>query len=147
MSVYRSFEADVLGKTLQDLDGEDWGGPPYPTSLVETCHRLRRVPLRDFADEDLRIMIGQDIGLDYLIPLALDRVEDEPWLCATFYDGDMLWYLIKRVTYWPTHASEKARFDRVVDRAIDTYLASDPEAEWMFDDHVVELLNMWKAGI
>jgi hypothetical protein len=121
MNVYRSLPEDVLGKTLQELDGVDWGEPSYPSTLVVRCHELRRVPFKDFDDGDLRIMIGQDINLDYLIPLALDRVEDDPWLCASFYDGDMLWYLIKRNGYWLTHPGEKARFDKVVDRAVKIY--------------------------
>ena len=145
MNAYRSLPADVLEISLQELDGVDWGGPPYPSSLVENCHRLRRVPLKDFDDADLRIMIGQDINLEYLVPLALDRVEEDPWLCASFYDGDMLWYLIKRTDYWPGHAEEKVRFDKVIDRAMDIYLVAHPDDVWMFDDHVLELLQAWKA--
>lgn len=147
MNVYRSLPPDILEKSLQELDGIDWGEPPHPSNLVETCHRLRRVPLKDFADGDLRIMIGQGINLDHLVPLALDRVEEDPWLCASFYDGDMLWYLMSHREHWPTHSVEKSRFDKVIDRAVDIYLAVDPEdAEWMFDSHVVELLNAWKTG-
>jgi hypothetical protein len=61
-------------KSLQQFDGEDWGEPTFDSHLVSECHRLHRVPLRDFTVEDLRITIGQQIGLDYLIPLALERL-------------------------------------------------------------------------
>ena len=50
-------------KTLQQLEGSDWGDPTYDSHLVTECHRLRRVPLREFTVEKLRIMIGQQIGL------------------------------------------------------------------------------------
>ena len=63
-------------KSLQQLDGEDWGEPTFDSHLVTECHRLHRVLLRDFTVEDLRITIGQQIGLDYLIPLALERLDD-----------------------------------------------------------------------
>ena len=60
-------------ESLQQLEGEDWGEPNFDSHLVAECHRLRRIPLRDFSVEDLRIMIGQDIGLEHLAPLALER--------------------------------------------------------------------------
>lgn len=50
-------------KTLEELDGEKWGEPSYDSYLVTNCHRLRRIPLKDFSVEDLRLMIGQGIGL------------------------------------------------------------------------------------
>jgi len=65
-------------KTLQELEGHDWGEPNFPSHLVITCHTLRRKPLRDFTVEDLRIMIGQNIGLNYLIPLAIEHLGSSP---------------------------------------------------------------------
>jgi hypothetical protein len=32
-------------KSLQQLEGEDWGEPTYDSHLVTGCHRLHRVPL------------------------------------------------------------------------------------------------------
>ncbi len=60
--------SSVLEKSLQELEHSDWGEPTYDSHLVTTIHRLRRVPLRQYTVEDLRIMIGQNIGLQYLIP-------------------------------------------------------------------------------
>ena len=47
------------------------GNAAYDSSLVKNCYRLRRVPLKHFRIEDLRLMIGQEIGLKYLLPIAL----------------------------------------------------------------------------
>lgn len=58
-------------KTLQELEQSDWGEPEFDSHLVTTCHRLRRVPLDQFTVEDLRIMIGQNIGLPFLVPMAV----------------------------------------------------------------------------
>ena len=66
-------------KSLQDLEGVDWGEPTFPSHLVTTCHRLHRTPLQDFTVEDLRIMIGQQMGLPYLVPLALERLRVNPF--------------------------------------------------------------------
>jgi hypothetical protein len=77
-------------KSLQQLEGEDWGEPTFHTRLARECHRLHRVPLRDFTVEDLRIMIGQDIGLKYLAFLALERLQADPYAEGDLYPGDLL---------------------------------------------------------
>src|SRR6516165_7980740 len=88
-------EAAVWGgydrqKSLQELEQDNWGEPPYSSYLVTTIHRLRRKPLAEFTTEDLRIMIGQRISLTFLIPLALERLEDQPLAGGDFYPGDLL---------------------------------------------------------
>jgi len=61
----------LLDKALEEFDGQDWGEPTYQSNLVIACHRLRRVPLKDFTADDLGRLIGQKSSLDYLVPLAL----------------------------------------------------------------------------
>ena len=77
-------------KSLQELDGQDWGKPTYNSHLVTECHRLRRVPLCQFTVEDLRIMIGQHISLEYLMPLALEHLRSDPLAEGDHYSGDLL---------------------------------------------------------
>ena len=60
----------MAGKTLDELEGVAWGEPTFDSYLVTTCHRLRTKPVDEFSVEDLRIMIGQQIGLPHLVPLA-----------------------------------------------------------------------------
>jgi len=42
-----------LDKTLEELGGQDWGEPTFQSGLVINCHRLRQVPLKDWAADDL----------------------------------------------------------------------------------------------
>ena len=60
--------------TLEELEGKNWGEPLQSSHLVTECYRLRRVQLRELTVENLRIMIGQDIGLPFLMPLAVNRL-------------------------------------------------------------------------
>ncbi|MEO1504971.1 MAG: contact-dependent growth inhibition system immunity protein [Pseudomonadota bacterium] len=76
--------------TLEQLDGEVWGEPTFPSHLVTTCHRLRKKPVSEFSVEDLRIMIGQKIGLEHLLPIAVECLEEEPFAHGDFYPGDLL---------------------------------------------------------
>ena len=51
---------------------------------------MRTKPLRDFTVEDLRIMIGQRVALNRLVPLALDRLRPDPLVERDYYPGDLL---------------------------------------------------------
>ena len=54
------------------------------------CHELRKLSLDNFTTEDLRIMIGQEIGLHYLIPLAIETLTNDLFAEGDMYEGDLL---------------------------------------------------------
>src|ERR1700674_4972099 len=91
-------------KSLQQLGWQDWGEATYDSDLVTECHRLRRVPLRDFKAEDLRIMIGQHIGLELLVPLALEQLREEPFAEGDYFPGDLLVSVLSaNAGFWHAH--------------------------------------------
>ncbi len=109
---------NYLNATLEELDGDDWITPPYDSSLVKNCHRLRRVPLKDFSTEDLRMMIGQEIGLKYLLPIALVELEKDPLAQGDYYPGDLLKNVLGvNREFWRQHAELKERMDVTVEKA------------------------------
>lgn len=77
-------------KSLQELENADWGEPPCDSYLVTECHRLRRVPLCELTAENLRIMIGQQLSLPFLLPLALELLHVDPLTAGDLYEGDLL---------------------------------------------------------
>jgi hypothetical protein len=79
-----------LTKSLEQLEGDAWGEPTFDSYLVTTAHRLRRKALCEFTVEDLRLMLGQGIGVPLLLPLALDHLEEDPFIEGDFYAGDLL---------------------------------------------------------
>ena len=88
---------------MESLDKNYWGKPEYDSYLVITCHKLRKKQLKDFETEDLRIMIGQSIGLKYLIPLALKILSDNILAEGDIYEGDLLEaVLTSEKDYWKT---------------------------------------------
>jgi len=93
----RPFE---LSRTLDELDPPPWGEPTYESSLVTTCHRLRKKPIGQFSVEDFRILIGQDIGAQWLVPLALDILERDPLVSGDFYPGDLLASILRIDSTW-----------------------------------------------
>jgi contact-dependent growth inhibition (CDI) system CdiI-like immunity protein len=112
----REVNAKQRTKTLQELEGQDWGEPNFPSHLVTTCHALRRKPLRDFTVEDLRIMIGQNIGLQYLVPLAVEHLRRDPFVAGDFYEGDLLAaVLLVDLTFWHEQPQLRKAVQEIVD--------------------------------
>lgn len=95
------FENNWKVKTLENLEKKYLGDSPIDTQLVTTCYALRKKPLQDFEIEDLRIMIGQNEGLDYLIPLAIDKLRFNILAEGDFFEGDLLKSVLKsNEKYW-----------------------------------------------
>ena len=98
-------------RSLQEIEGDDWGDPPRDTTyLVGTVHRLRRKPVGGLRVEDLRILIGQQIGLPVLVPLALERLEQDPLAEGDFYAGDLLVAVVRApAEFWQANPHLAAR--------------------------------------
>jgi len=106
-------------RTLQELDGEDWGEPTYNSYLVSTVHTLCRKPLEEYTIEDLRIMIGQNIGLAYLIPLALEKLRNNLLAEGDYYPGDLLKSVLgTESSFWKIHPDLYEAVEEVLDKAV-----------------------------
>jgi hypothetical protein len=76
---------------LDVLEPPAWGpAPAAATFLAARCHALRRTSLDQFTVEDLRLMIGQQIGLLHLMPLALEQLAIDPLVGGDYFPGDLL---------------------------------------------------------
>jgi CDI immunity proteins len=90
-----------LEETLEQIENDYWNEPTYTSYLVTTCHQLRKKPLKDFTIEDLRIMIGQNISLEILVPMAIERLKQDILAEGHCYPGDLLkQLLIADIKYW-----------------------------------------------
>ncbi|MEQ1732881.1 MAG: contact-dependent growth inhibition system immunity protein [Bacteroidia bacterium] len=58
--------------------------------LIRTCYYLSKKPIQDFTTEDLRIMIGQEIGLFFLMPIAIEILTKNVFAEGDLYEGDLL---------------------------------------------------------
>lgn len=112
---------DGGGLSLEQVEDDFWGQPPSGASyLIRTVHRLRSKPVGSLGAEDLRIMIGQQVGVDTLVPLALTRLTREPLLEGDSYPGDVL-AAVLRVDdgYWREHPEDLQAVNEIVS-SIDT---------------------------
>ena len=78
-------------KSLENLEKRHFGDPhDASTPMVERCFILCKIPLEKFTVEDLRLMIGQNFSLQYLIPLALEHLRKDIFTEGDFFPGDLL---------------------------------------------------------
>lgn len=79
-------------KSLESLEKNIWPSlaSDEGSYLIKTCHSLRKKPLKNFNTEDLRIMISQEIGLYYLIPLAIETLTKNLFAEGDMFKGDLL---------------------------------------------------------
>ncbi|WP_342572631.1 contact-dependent growth inhibition system immunity protein [Paenibacillus sp. FSL R5-0749] len=104
-----------LANNLEELEGEYWSEPNFVSSLVIQVHNLRKKPLRDLNDEDLRLLIGQRMSLTFLLPLALERLIQNPLRSGELYTGDLFCSVLKvGKEYWKEHKELKNEVDEVI---------------------------------
>ena len=62
------------------------------------------------------MLLGQDIGLQYLVPIALDMLEEDPWTAGMHFDGDLLLNVLRISSgYWSANPTQLERPTRVMD--------------------------------
>ncbi|MFD8431254.1 contact-dependent growth inhibition system immunity protein [Streptomyces coelicoflavus] len=86
-------------QSLEQLEGQRWPDPPKDaTSLVKAVHELRRRPIGDLRPDELARLITQDVGLPWLLPLAVRILRDAAPAQAAggWYDDDLLYAVVTR---------------------------------------------------
>lgn len=102
--------------TLQSLENDFWPNPPEDsTNLIKTCHTLRKKPLNEMTIENLRVMIGQDIGLKYLVPIAMENLRTDILAAGDFYPGDLLESVLRLdKAFWESNPEMKMEMDLIL---------------------------------
>jgi hypothetical protein len=77
--------------SIAQLERDDWGEPPpdAPPSIAR-CYRLRRAPIASLSLADVRLLLGQGIGVPYLAPIAIEALKKQPLIETEHYCGDLL---------------------------------------------------------
>jgi hypothetical protein len=104
----------LLHKSLRELAPTS---PPSAASstltsaLLARCEGLQDIPLQDYSIEDLRLLVGQQLGLRWLIPLALAHLTHNLFSEGDYYAGDLLASVLRLGTdYWRAHPAECTAF-------------------------------------
>ncbi|MEU2901260.1 contact-dependent growth inhibition system immunity protein [Streptomyces sp. NPDC001273] len=84
-------------RSLEELERDRWSAPSdSETRLMATVRELHRKPVGGLTVEDMRLLIRQDVGLAYLLPLAVEVLRIDPLAEGDMYEGDLLAAVLTR---------------------------------------------------
>ena len=114
-STKANYENNWKEKSLEKLENDFWGEPEHDSHLIKTCHQLRKKSLKDFEIENLRIMIGQNIGLKFLIPIALVKLRQDILSEGDYYEGDLLKAVLTSDSeFWNREPELSTELERII---------------------------------
>jgi hypothetical protein len=108
-------------KSLEELENDKWPDEKeYPTGLIKRCHEFRKIPVGKLTIEQLRTLIGQDIGLRHLIPIAIEFLTTDVLSEGDFYPGDLLMSLINLDnSFWSENTALKKQLAELINSNLD----------------------------
>lgn len=108
-------------KSLETLENNKWPDEKeYVSGLIKRCHEYRKIPVGQLNTGQLRTLIGQQIGLKYLIPVAIDLLENDILVEGDFYPGDLLEAVLKAdLKFWNQNKNHRAQILELVEKNID----------------------------
>ncbi|MDQ1009871.1 hypothetical protein QFZ82_004356 [Streptomyces sp. V4I23] len=117
--------------SLENLEGDEWPEPPAgSTGLVRTVHALRKRPIGELSAYELSRMIGQEVGLPWLMPVALEILSETAPAQAGggFYDEELLSAVLTRSSeVWRTSPQWAEEVSGILHQLVDLspYIQSD----------------------
>ena len=80
-----------LSKSIEELENDIWNKPEsFQTKMIENCHKLRKKQISNLTNEELRLSINQQVGIQYTIPIAVQKLIQNKFIECDFYPGDLL---------------------------------------------------------
>lgn len=70
-------ENNWRNKTLEKLENDYWENSPDGSYLIKRTHEIRTLPLSGLTNDDIAMMIRQKFSLDYMLPLAIDKLQKD----------------------------------------------------------------------
>lgn len=84
------FDAPTLARSIADLDGLEIEKGTYGMGSTAWLARALVSSLRDLGPAELRRLLAHGRGVRWVLPLALVRLEREPFLAGDYRPGDVL---------------------------------------------------------
>lgn len=142
-----SWPSLLMQKSLEQLLGDGWPGKDE-TALVRFLAQLRKKPLGQLTSGEVCTAINQKMGLQYVVPLAVETIEAFPLVEARYYAGDMLAALARVPDgFWAEHQNLLRRTVPVVERTV-AYMereAAKSADQFVYGDILPELRSFLDA--
>jgi len=117
-TAYNLIKKNNQNKSIEQLENDYWKeSSEFPTDLVERCYRYRKINISKLTNEQIRLLISQNIGIEYLIGIVLKKLEQNILTECDFYEGDLLIAVSGLPTeYWNENKTEFWAFKNLVER-------------------------------
>ena len=108
----------MVSKSIEQLENDYWKDEiEFPSNLVINCHKYRKIPIKDLTIEQLRLLISQKVGIDYLTKIAIEKLEQNILAEGDLYEGDLLEAVLGLPTeFWTDKQTEFRTLRSLVER-------------------------------
>jgi hypothetical protein len=112
----KTLENNWRQKSIENLEKDFWGRPPKDsTPLVYKVHNLRTIQIEKLEPKDIKFLIGQKVGLKFVIPVALDILSDYLFIDTEYYNGDLLQNVMQvDKGFWDNNKGLKEQMDTLL---------------------------------
>ena len=108
----------ITNKSLAELNALG----PYGKSdspVGERIRSLRDTPLREFSADDLGLLLRQNAGLQFVVPLVLEKLALHPLTHRDYYPGVLLVAALGvHQRFWHEHPQWRAELREIAQRTI-----------------------------
>jgi hypothetical protein len=88
------------------------------SSIQKRSYKLYNTPITNFTIDDIRFMIGQEIGLKHLIPISIDYLREDILTEGMYYPGDLLKMVLTiHTSFWKNHQQEKKDLQSLIKKS------------------------------
>ena len=122
----------ILQLTREKFRNSAWDFDPFPSGYY-----LRNLPLDSLTEEHMWILIRQSIGLDYLVLMAIEKLEENPLIKSRRTEGDLLSaVLCADALVWKRNPHYRQRVTKLWSKASVKLLSKQsPEIRALFGDY------------
>lgn len=101
--------------SIEELEQDYWSEPTFDSYVVKTCHNAGKKPIKHLSYEEIRLLIGQKIGLSFILPTAIEILKIDPLIDVTYYEGDLLTAILRlNIDDWKYNQDELKTFAAIL---------------------------------
>jgi len=133
-----------FSKSIEELENDFWPEPNFKSSLIINCHAYRKIPLNAIEPRQIRLLIGQDLGVKYLLPLAVTILENDPHIQCDFFPGDLLLQVTKiKLHYWKNENELYNKANGIIINLNSDFCESTLEFDKIDNDTMMQINSNW----
>ena len=127
-------------RSLVELDPDTWGEDLDDSPLGPMVRRTATKPVRRLEAGELLHLIINRASLEIAVPLALDKLEGQPFLQAETHPGDLVVALMEAdATFWAMHEDLWEKAMLVLNEAAEEVAAAREREE--LDDYLPDYVG------